>query len=217
MCDTIGLLRSPRSIFAKNSDRSPNEPQVNEFYPAVDHSPNQVLKTHTLPFRRLTIPTRCCSRPTWIWGGEMGVNEFGVCIGNEAVFTKGRYAKNRSDRYGSGAAWLERADSARQARDVIIRLLEEHGQGGNCGFDHEFFYDNSFLIMDREELFILETAGRDWSTSRCSGRVSQPTDIGRTGMLTARGKLSISVKPISNRSIRTFRVQPTDWRKPELA
>ena len=37
MCDTMGKIFENKAIFAKNSDRSPNEPQVVEYYPTLKH------------------------------------------------------------------------------------------------------------------------------------------------------------------------------------
>ena len=35
MCDTMGFFHEGSAIFAKNSDRSPNEPQVLEYIPEI--------------------------------------------------------------------------------------------------------------------------------------------------------------------------------------
>jgi secernin len=103
------------------------------------------------------------SKPFWIWGAEMGSNEFGVTVGNEAVFTRIPYEKT-SGLIGMDflRLALERSRTALQAMETIIQLLEKYGQGGNCGYAHPFFYHNSFLICDLHEAWVLETAGREW-------------------------------------------------------
>jgi dipeptidase len=53
---------------------------------------------------------------------------------------------------------LERSGSAEEALHVIIALLEQYGQSGNCGMDHGMYYHNSFLIADRQAAWVLETA-----------------------------------------------------------
>jgi hypothetical protein len=110
------------------------------------------------------------------------VNEAGVAIGNEAVFTKGKYGAPSLTGMDLLRLGLERAESAERAVNVIIELLETYGQGGNCGFDHTFYYDNAFLIMDRGKLFVLETCNKSWvvkSYPRAS--ISNRLSIGSDG------------------------------------
>ena len=162
MCDTLGMIRNNRAYFAKNSDRSPNEIQVLEYHPPRTGLSGQVKVTYmSLPQASETHGV-LLSRPAWMWGAEMGVNDCGLCIGNEAVFTLGKYGKTGLTGMDMVRLALERCSTASEARGMLISLLEEYGQGGNCGFDHDFYYDNAFLIMDRKELFVLETAGKEW-------------------------------------------------------
>ena len=54
------------------------------------------------------------------------------------------------------------------ALQVIIDLLATHGQGGLCTEDG-LTYHNSFLICDRKEAWILETAGNIWVAEQITG------------------------------------------------
>lgn len=185
MCDTMGFIAGDTAFFAKNSDRSPNEPQVLEYHPArAGRFPEQQKVTYMdIPDSRGEVHATLLSRPAWMWGAEIGVNDCSVCIGNEAVFTRGAYGRTGLTGMDLVRLGLERGDCAEQAMTVITGLLEEYGQGGNCGFDHRFFYDNSFLIMDRKDLLVLETAGRHWVAKRYDrAAISNRLSIGSDGM-----------------------------------
>ncbi len=173
MCDTFIAMASATTdgsiLFGKNSDREPNEAQALEYHPAAVYSPDthltctyiqipQVKETHAV----------LISRPFWMWGAEMGANEKGVVIGNEAVFTR-----MPMDRDGKLTGMdilrlaLERSDNADRALEVMVQLLSDHGQGGVCGYkDRKMIYHNSYIIADPEMAWVLETAGPMWAATR---------------------------------------------------
>lgn len=111
------------------------------------------------------------SKPAWMWGAEMGANEHGLIIGNEAVWT--RLADSEKDSQGKLLGMdllrlaLERAKTASEALDVITSLLERYGQGGPCSDTMpELLYHNGFLIVDPTEAWVLETAGQEWAAEK---------------------------------------------------
>ncbi len=61
---------------------------------------------------------------------------------------------------------LERGATATEALEVIVELLEKHGQGGNCAEHFVLNYHNSFLMADENEAWVLETAGDYWVAER---------------------------------------------------
>lgn len=73
---------------------------------------------------------------------------------------------------------LERSSSAREAWHVITDLLERYGQGGSCREDPtSFCYHNTFLLADRAEAWVLETAGRLWAVQRIQGEDLPPRGV----------------------------------------
>ena len=167
MCDTFVVLpsytESGSSVFGKNSDRDPNEPQVIEYYPrrARDTTEN-IMCTHISIAPVSETYAVLLSRPFWMFGAEMGVNEHGVSIGNEAVFTKTRHERMGLLGMDMLRLALERSSNAKAALSTITNLLDKYGQGGTNSYFRDYFYDNSFLIADRESAWVLETAGKLW-------------------------------------------------------
>jgi dipeptidase len=187
MCDTMVALgratSDGRTILAKNSDREPNEAQILTHVPRQSHPAGATVRCTYLELPQATETFEVIlSRPFWMWGAEMGANEHGVAIGNEAVFTREPYGK-KPGLIGMDMVRLalERSDTARAALDLIIELLGSYGQSGNCGYRHPTYYHNSFLIADSGEAWCLETAGRFWAAQRVSdvGTISNGLTIGK--------------------------------------
>ncbi len=172
MCDTIVALGNSTKdgsvIFGKNSDREPNEAHEVVIIRRAFHEPDSKVKCTYIEIPQVHETYQVIlAKPFWIWGAEMGSNEFGVTIGNEAVFTRTPYQK-KPGLIGMDLLRLalERSKTATEALEIIIDLLKKHGQGGNCGFAHPLYYHNSFLIADFDIAWVLETSGKEWAAEK---------------------------------------------------
>ena len=92
MCDCLVALAprtaTDRTIFAKNSDRPPGEAQRLEWVPPRrDRTALHVTHIDVAPHPTDTLGVTI-SRPWWMWGAEHGVNEAGVALGNETIYTR---------------------------------------------------------------------------------------------------------------------------------
>lgn len=167
-CDTM-VVCAPYSmygqnLFAKNSDRPTGEPQPLCFYAGGTHAAGEVVHTTHIDIPQVERTYSVVgSRPYWIWGFEMGYNEKGLIIGNEAEGSRlppdGEQGILGMDLLRLG---LERAATAREGIAVITGLLEKYGQKARASMLTDRVYENTFILSDPKECFVLETAGREW-------------------------------------------------------
>ncbi len=158
MCDSLCFRTGTGMVFAKNSDRPPAEAQV-----LLQHGARAA--GGMLDTQYLRMPDRGAyaftgSHPTWLWGAEHGVNEHGVAIGNERIWTV-------DDAYALPPALLgmdlvrlglERGRTADEALEAITSALAEHGQGGFGEPGHTSPYFSSFLVADAQGGWVIETS-----------------------------------------------------------
>lgn len=166
MCDTACAIQAERALFAKNSDRPVREPQVVEAHPR--RAAGGTLDTTYLTVADAGAHAVIGSRPEWMWGFEHGVNEWGVAIGNEEIWTVDDPAAAPAGLTGMDLVrlGLERARTADDALDAMVGLLDEYGQGGVGNREAGEAYFSSFLIVDARTGWVLETSDRTWAARR---------------------------------------------------
>lgn len=184
-CDSLVALapktKGGRTIFAKNSDRPAAECQPLARAAAADHARGERLRCQYVEIEQVAHTHALIgARPAWLWGLEHGLNEHGVAIGNHTIFTRDPVAEVGLLGMDLVRLGLERGATAAAAVEVLIELIERHGQGGSGYCDTTWPYHNSFLVADRQEAFVLEASASRWALKRVrdAASASNQTTIG---------------------------------------
>ena len=121
------------------------------------------LYSHFGPSGGRDLPRHGSFAVVFCLGGEHGVNEHGLVIGNQAVFSN-EIVERRLGFIVMNLLRLalEHARNRNEAVDCFASLLEAHGQGG-ASFGPDVAQDhNSFNIADLHGAVFMETLDRHW-------------------------------------------------------
>ena len=184
MCDSFVALPpatlNGSVILAKSADCQINEAHALLHIPAKKHSPGEVIRaTHLVIPQALETHEMFIGKSFWTYGAEIGVNEHGVAIGNEAVFT----TLQKEEKFDGLMVidmlriGLERGKTAMGAVEAMAAVLEQFGQGGNCELAGNSHFDGSYLIADKTEAWVLETAGRQWVAKRLTDSIGSISNV----------------------------------------
>lgn len=182
-CDTLVALSDATNggpvLLGKNSDRPAFDSQPLRFHPRRRPAGRLALAYVEVPDTAESY-AHLGGSPYWCWGHEIGLSEHGVAIGNEALFTRDLASNVAAARGGEAVRpgilgmelvrlGLERGRTAEQAVGVMTDLVERYGQWGSgvpCRSAADGAYDNSYLVADAREAWVLETSGRRWVAKR---------------------------------------------------
>ena len=174
MCDTFVALPEATAtggvLLAKNADTEINEAQHVFKMPRRQFAEGaQVRVTHMLIPQVRETYEYVIDKSFWLYGGEIGLNEHGVAVGNEAVFSTRPSDKDGVILIDLLRLILERAQNRHEAVDLVASLLDRFGQGGNCELRGNSHFDGSFIVSDRDGAVVIETAGKDWAAREVTG------------------------------------------------
>src|SRR5262245_54880128 len=180
-------------VFAKNSDRPPDEAQVLLAHRA--RAAGAALDTQYLRIDDTGAAALVASHPTWLWGAEHGLNEHGVAIGNEKIWTVDDPHAQTTGLLGMDLVrlGLEQGRDADEAFAAITAALEAHGQGGTGEHGTDEPYFSSFLIVDARTGWVVETSAPAWAAREVGAApsianpISLSTDWTRASSDLARG------------------------------
>ena len=172
MCDTFVALPSATHdknvLFAKSADCEVNEANAIVRIPRKKHIRGEAVRITHLVIPQVEVTYELfLTKAFWTYGCEIGINEYGLAMGEEAVFTT-EMVEEKDGIIGPDLMrlGLERAKNCQEAIDVMTALLEKYGQGGSAELKGNSHFDSSFLMADPNEAYILETAGRKWAVKK---------------------------------------------------
>jgi len=202
MCDTfVALKRATQEknvLFAKSADCEVNEANAFVRIPRQKHAKGEAVRiTHLVIPQAEETHELLLTKAFWTYGCEVGINEYGLAMGEEAVYTTEMAGETVDGVIGPDLMrlGLERARTCREAIEVMTALLEQYGQGGSAELKGNSHFDSSFLMADTSEAYVLETAGRKWAVRQIEeiGSISNllgiRRDWNRSSVPAAQGEL----------------------------